>query len=252
MRLLQLLSALACTCPVSEGLGLLAPLRRQSPNLSPNNALPDAAASFASVAYPLLATTKHTSQFRISVNEIRRVIGGGYRIFNGWEQIKEIVGPADCALVAFCIFAYNPLLRVLYQLQEALRGRFFPSAPSSSYEHTFEYSFFGFMEKPLRFLAYYLPFLYLVDFFSIALHALGFDSHLKGDVPRLAATVGGRITLGHFVINLKDWVLHNQRLLSNRRRDKIRENTVDELTSIAIWTVVFSSCVEAMKMQMGA
>ena len=247
MRLHVLSALLVCTyfCFEARALRLVAPTHHRDLSTS---------LSAATVAGPLLSTTKHTSQFRTSINEIRRVLSGGLRLCpegRSWlEQIKDIVGPTDCALVVLAIIAYKPFLRALYQLQEWLRGRFFPSSPSA-HHHAYEYSFFGYMQKPLQFLAYYLPFLYCVDAVAIMLHAVGFDSHLKGDVPRLAATVGARVTLGHFVVNLKDFLLHNQRLLAGRRRDKIREDTVDELSSIAVWSVVFSTCVEAMKMQMG-
>ena len=202
-----------------------------------------------------LSNFRHESQFRQGVIELKKLLTGRLRLAAGGISLKDQVisiidHPTDILIVAAFYLAYKPLLKALYNVQENLRRRI---VQNHEYHHTYEYSIFGYLEKPLRLASLYMPFLYVVDLLSIVLHALGLDAHIKGDLPRLAATCATSIIGGQFVVNIKDWFLHNARLHTTRgrRRDTVRENTVNELSSILIWLLVGTVCIEAMKMNMG-
>jgi len=203
----------------------------------------------------LHSTLRHESQFKTGINELKRLMAGRLKMAHGvslGQQLREIVEePRDVAIVLLLWWSYKPLLNLLYRVQDFLRRKF---DSEDKEEHSYRYSLFGYLEEPFKLLAWYMPFLYIVDLVSIGLHAIGLDSHLKGDVPRLAATCATSIIGGKFLTNVKDWALHNARILSGRahhRRDAVRESTVDELSSLAIWALVASVCIEAMKVEMG-
>lgn len=201
---------------------------------------------------------RHEPQFRQGINEIKRILAGRLKLATGGvslkQQVLEIIdSPVDIFIVLALWIGTKPLLRGMYEVQEFLRRKFTSSVETQEI-HTFRYSLFGYLQEPFKLLSYYMPFLYVVDIVAIGLHSLGLDSHLKGDVPRLASTLATSIIGGKFLTAVKDWALHNARILSGRehqRRDAVRESTVDELTSLAIWALVATVCVEACKVEMG-
>lgn len=214
----------------------------------------------ASAAHLMHSHLRHEPQFKRGINEIKRILSGQLKYANGgaslFQQIKNIiVDPIDIAIVIALIMGYKPALKSLYTFEEWLRRKFI-SKENESYHHTFNYSIWGYLEEPFRLLSLYMPFLYALDLFTILLHALGLDAHIKGDFPRLAATCATSIIGGTFIVHIKNWVLHNSRIFAastqkNWRRDDVKERTVDELTNIIIWAMVFSICVEAMSLNMG-
>ena len=99
-------------------------------------------------------------------------------------------------------------------------------------------SLLGYIEKPISVALMFLPFVYSLDLVSIALHAFGFDFHVKGDISRLLCVIYEATTAGMFVTKIKDFFLNlhrlkkfqqnqlfhkNSEMVSALRRDEIRE-----------------------------
>ena len=250
-RRLLLVALCSHLFPAAWGLGPA--LRPRSARVGTLFASPAAGAAAAASLHSHL---RHQSQFKTGITELKRLLAGRLKLASGGvslgQQVREIVDdPRDVVIVLVLWGLYRPFLQLLYKVQEYIRRKF----SSEEHEvHSFKFSLFGYLEEPFRLLSLYMPFLYIVDLVSIGLHALGLDSHLKGDVPRLAATCATSVIGGKFATGVKDWLLHNSRILSGRehhRRDEVREHTVDELSSLAIWALVCSICIEAMKVEMG-
>ena len=122
----------------------------------------------------------------------------------------------------------------------------------------FERSFLGHMEAPTKYLAYSIPILYFVDVCSVVIKVFGNHSGKKHNIPRLIYRILNVFVMGSFSTRFKDWILlHNRIIASNAynankgksknkghvsiasKRDPIREATIDELTSIVIWVLIF-------------
>ena len=109
-----------------------------------------------------------------------------------------------------------------------------------------------------------MPFVYLLDIASIVLHTLGFEFHIKGDVPRLLVTVYQTFVCGSFITKVKDWGLMKNRAKQTAKalaglggsiafteRDLMRDTVVDELSSLTVWALMGGLCLEAMSLEMG-
>ena len=72
----------------------------------------------------------------------------------------------DLLLICGSLAVYRP---IFYQLFK------WTHKPTDNYRK----SLFGHLERPLSYTMYYGPLLYLIDFFSIVFHNLGFEFHLK-------------------------------------------------------------------------
>ena len=85
------------------------------------------------------------------------------------NKIKEILTVVDMGMFLVVAVAHKKILRFLYS-----KGR---SKPFS--EKDFKGSILGKLEPAITCSCYFFPFLYLLDFFSIFIHFIGFDFHLK-------------------------------------------------------------------------
>ena len=78
----------------------------------------------------------------------------------------------DILLICGSLAVYRPLFYLLFK---------WTHKPTDNYRK----SLFGHLERPLSYTMYYGPFLYLIDFFSILFHNLGFEFHLKVNITSL-------------------------------------------------------------------
>jgi small-conductance mechanosensitive channel len=84
-------------------------------------------------------------------------------------------------------------------------------------------------------------------------HTIGFDFHIKGGLPMLFCQVSYQYIAGSFATKIKDWFVQ-QRLrvwFEPKQRDLVRENTIDELTSLIIWGIVLGLVIETLSLKLG-
>lgn len=173
------------------------------------------------------------------------------------SQIRAIMEVPDLIFLALCVILHKRLLRGLHAGLQALTAKLQPWNSSkdgarNKGSESYEGSFFGYIEQPTTALVFYLPFLYIVDIASIVLHQLGFTFHIKGDIPRLIYTIASSFIWGCYITRIKDWILNMRRAAQHSKaRDKVREGTVDELTSLVVWAAAGVFCLEAMSLELG-
>lgn len=228
-----------------------------------------------SIAEMLVAEKDVISSFLVSTSHplqaIRKLLGIGstnsvdFKAFV--TNLKRVVNPIDALIIVGLLLVYKSALREMFNFTSSISKKMFrQSATSSSTDKkypTYEESIFGYIEKPLGYTIYFLPFLYALDILSLALHAFGVQFHLKSDLPRLLVTVVSSIIMGSWITKIKDWVFYKMRAarnfvpifasssLHNQQRDKAREDTVDELASLVVWAGVAVICLEAMSLEFG-
>ena len=161
-------------------------------------------------------------------------------------QVKKIIRPSDLLLMSALIVTHKLILRAVYEITHLNRK----SRPE------YQNSLFGFIEPSVSLAVLYIPFLYMVDISAIVLHALGCTFHLKGNLPRLVTQIAFYLVCGSFVTRVKDWIVNTKiRTWYSKdarvARDLVREETVDELTSLAIWAIFVGICVEELSLEMG-
>eukprot|EP01041_Mallomonas_annulata_P012333 gene12333-25948_t len=128
-------------------------------------------------------------------------------------QIQKIFHLQDAIIVLFSVIMHKTILKLLYKITHR---------KSNSVEY--KESFVGYMEGP-------------------------------ANIPRLLCTLYKCFTLGSFLTKIKDWYIH--RFLRrtpeflNKRKDLVREKTVDELTSTSIWIVMTVLALEFMSLEFG-
>jgi small-conductance mechanosensitive channel len=193
-------------------------------------------------------------------------------------KVAALFHPTDCIAFVASLLIYKPLLRLLYRAVTwlAAQAKTTPLANASKGEEgsksesmprqplvcPYELSLFGRLEQPVLFALGLMPFVYLLDIVSIMLHTLGFEFHIKGDVPRLLVTVYQTFVCGCFITRVKDWGLTKHRskhtkLLAGAgglvpaERDHMRDTVVDELSSLIVWALLGGLCLEAMSLEMG-
>jgi hypothetical protein len=155
-------------------------------------------------------------------------------IKNLWPNVKKIFNPMDMLIFTFLYVIHVHVLKFLHARSLDVRKKIYQSTIQTKYEE----SIFGFVEAPIRTALLFLPFVYGLDVGNVALHMLGFDFHIKGDLSRLLCVVYEAVTTGMFATKIKDYVLNLSRLRKclreqksvlatgltcNIRRDHIRE-----------------------------
>jgi hypothetical protein len=155
-------------------------------------------------------------------------------IKNLWPNVKKIFNPMDMLIFTFLYVIHIHVLKFLHARSLDVRKKIYQSTIQTKYEE----SIFGFVEAPIRTALLFLPFVYGLDVGNVALHMLGFDFHIKGDLSRLLCVVYEAVTTGMFATKIKDYVLNLSRLRKclreqksvlatgltcNIRRDHIRE-----------------------------
>lgn len=85
-----------------------------------------------------------------------------------WQKIKDILDPIDVTIIILFFTLYKPFLKGVYNLVNRVRKE----------PKEYSQSFVGYLEQPVNYHIWFLPFLYLLDIFGVVFHALGF-SHDK-------------------------------------------------------------------------
>jgi len=202
----------------------------------------------------------HDPIFRKMTKTIKATLNGAKAAGGAsiMQQIHKIIEPTDVLVIGLTILCRKPLLKSLFAIQEKLRPLFpKPKYPKHS-PRLFEDSLFGYLERPTYYAVWFLPFVYLIDILTIVMHFLGFDFHIKGDLPRLVFQVSSSLLCGSFITHIKDWFFAKSRedhlahvAAGGEKRDLVRENTVNELTSILVWGMVMAFSLEAMSLEFG-
>lgn len=158
-------------------------------------------------------------------------------IKNLWPNVKKIFNPMDMFIFTFLYVIHVYVLKFLHARSLDVRKKIHQSTIHTKYEE----SIFGFIEAPVRTALMFLPFVYGLDIGNVALHMLGFDFHIKGDLSRLLCVVYEAVTAGMFTTKIKDYLLNLSRLRKclkeqksilktgltcTIRRDHIREGKV--------------------------
>ena len=91
-----------------------------------------------------------------------------------FPKFIAILHPMDILGFTVSLFLYKPLLKLCHAICAKLS---FEKEPTP-----YEKSLFGRCEGSVLWLMALIPFVYVIDLFSIAMHTLGFDFHIKGDV----------------------------------------------------------------------
>ena len=158
-------------------------------------------------------------------------------IKNLWPNVKKIFNPMDMIIFTFLYVIHVYVLKFLHARSLDVRKKIHQSTIHTKYEE----SIFGFIEAPVRTALMFLPFVYGLDIGNVALHMLGFDFHIKGDLSRLLCVVYEAVTAGMFTTKIKDYLLNLSRLrkclkeqksilktglICTIRRDHIREGKV--------------------------
>lgn len=151
-----------------------------------------------------------------------------------WPTVRKVFNPVDVAIFCILYYSHKPLLKWIHKGTLNIRRKINSLHVNTKYSE----SLFGFIEKPISVALLFLPFVYSVDIISIALHAFGFDFHVKGDISRLLCVVYEATAAGMFITKIKDFVLNLHRLekfqqnqlfhkdnekVSAMRRDEVRE-----------------------------
>jgi hypothetical protein len=115
-----------------------------------------------------------------------------------------------------------------------------------------------YLDQPLTLLTKFPMFLLFIDIGTILLHFFGFNSHIQGGIPNVIAKISFCLLSGLFLTRIKDFIfqqiLRNNSILiegSVKQRDFVREETVDELTSIFIWVFTFIVAMEYASLKFG-
>lgn len=139
---------------------------------------------------------------------------------NLWPNIKTILNPSDMLIFTLLYITYVPILKFLHTSTLGARSKLYTFPIKTAYEE----SIFGFIEKPIKMLLMFLPFVYALDIGNIVLHMLGFHFHIKGDLSRLLCVVYEAVTAGMFVTKIKDYALSLSRLKKKYLHDKSFSN----------------------------
>ena len=151
-----------------------------------------------------------------------------------WPSVQKIFNPVDIIIFSVLYIIHKPLLKLAHEGILNIRRKLNSLHVDTKYSE----SLLGYIEKPISVALMFLPFVYSLDLVSIALHAFGFDFHVKGDISRLLCVIYEATTAGMFVTKMKDFFLNLHRLkkfqqnqlfhknnekVSALRRDEIRE-----------------------------
>lgn len=168
--------------------------------------------------------------------------------FSKFKQFRDILhlrpldgklSPIDVAFVLVPLLCIKPVLN------------WFDVAKKDKVGH--QCSLVGYLEKPLIALTQFPLFLFFLDVLSISIHALGIDFHIKGGLPDLVLKVSYCILGGAFLTRIKDWFVQQvwRKEFPREKRDFVREETVDEITSVLIWFIMGVIGLEFMSLRMG-
>jgi hypothetical protein len=153
-----------------------------------------------------------------------------------WPNVRKIFNPMDMLIFLTLYLTHVRFLKFLHVITMSMRRKVHKIAVTTEYKE----SIFGFLERPVTMTIMFLPFVYGLDIANIAMHCLGFDFHIKGDLSRLCCVVYEAVTAGVFITKLKDFLLNLHRLKTFQRhqlmisrgdkvpfhrRDHIREGT---------------------------
>ena len=165
--------------------------------------------------------------------EVLRQIKG---LFNVDKRIMAFI-------VIFCV-SHNFILRSIYRLTHL--------KASVPYEDTF----LGYMESSLTRLAFFFPALYAVDIICIILAGFGYTSHIEGGIPLLFCQVAYQILAASFCDAFKNYFVQQiwrkwKPQAKDEYRDLIREKTIDEMTSLLIWSLFLGLTIETCSLKFG-
>lgn len=216
---------------------------------------------------------QHSPLIKSFLSQLRLVITNKQNI-SLLEEIKTLVNLRDVFWMSMLILSYRKVFRMLFQVFHSYPLPAF-LAKHRHVKTSYEHSLLGHLEQPFGYMLWFPPFLYLVDLLSIALAYLGFQFHIKGDVPRLLCTMAYSIIAGSFLTRIKDWMLYKWRAQWHTKtmaryhqsdlststesfvqallpsRDPEKEKIIDEISSLAIWFVVATLCLQAFSLELG-
>jgi len=164
-----------------------------------------------------------------------------------WAKVRSLCKSKDALLFVGLMIVHKPFLQILHKITTLVLGQ----KESDGRFRTYKHSIWKYLQKPVLWSIWFIPFVYVVDIISLTLHHFGCYFHLKGDVARLLCTIYDAFICGSLAVTIKDWILDRRTRDVNKRRDQVREKTVDELSNILIWTLMFGFCLEAMSLEFG-
>ena len=162
------------------------------------------------------------------------------------KELRNVVTISDAIIMIILITTHKYVLKQLYTLSyKKIDG---------IYRKEYKESIWGQLETAVTLTTWFFPAIYLLDMITIILHGIGYSFHIKGDLPRLVCTIGTTLLYGMYFTKIKDWAVNRfirKNIFTQIKRDPVREATVNELTSIAIWAFLGGFCLEAMSLELG-
>ena len=184
-----------------------------------------------------------------------------------WAKLKRVFDIRELGIFSILYFYHKFILRSLHKfscwLQEKMgkdleEGRTEARKYLASDPHAYEQSLFGHIEEPVKYGLWSFAALYSLDVLLIIVNFFKFP-HRK-DLPKLAFKVLSGFVLGSTFTRIKDYILHIGRYsmimdkklsTKKRKRDPIRDQVIDELSSVLIWMVMTVGIVEQLSLELG-
>lgn len=172
-------------------------------------------------------------------------------------EIPKIINSVDdLAIVLLPIILAKPLFKFDYYSLTKSTSLLTSKSSKNIAETEFivqDKSFLGYIRYPLLLLTRFPLFCYLVDVMTIVLNSVGIGlTFVKGSLPDLVVRLAINVLCGAFLTRIKDYIFQ-QILRRNRDKkvDEIRNNTIDELSSIAIWVMICVINLELLQLKTG-
>lgn len=169
------------------------------------------------------------------------------------QKLGNLISIPDAMIMLTLVYFYKPVLKAIYRMIHFRT----PEVTRIPYPK----SLIGHLEGPVGYLVWFPPFLYTIDFLSIFIQYLGLGTLIKGDISRLACSIGAAVVAGSFMTRIKDWICYrwrnNNNLDSNKTtggahtRDVGKDKITDELTSTIIWLMVVAFSLEVASSELG-
>lgn len=153
------------------------------------------------------------------------------------QYLWNLVPPRDLIIMALLVLFHKSLLKFLYGIRNKIFGT----------DRPYTKSLFGFIEIPVTYFVWSLPFFYAVDMVSIFLQYLGVDHNLMAKICQIITTVTSWLLIGSLLTRLKDWLAWKRRHTSvTVHRDEVKDQLTDDITSCFIWFFIVGFTIESL------
>jgi len=156
-----------------------------------------------------------------------------------FSTILKFVSIRDVAAIAALLLYHKKILRLLHSAEKKL-GSIVPE---------YEQSIFGYIERPVSFVALAAPIVYVFDLLLIAMQHLRVNSAQIITVERIVKFLLSWFLFGSFVTRLKDWIASKRRLImfkDSSKRDPVKEQLTNDITSSIIWVILLAGFFESL------